>query len=116
MANITVKYLGVTTVMAQSGQKVAASAAGARGGPGNRTPALKAKEVVKVERTPEGVKIIRKIVMVDAETEKFVRELCLPCDEEWYSEIYGDDPDCVCEKYIGTVDEIILPPDVAERL
>jgi hypothetical protein len=36
MANITVKYLGVTTVMAQSGQKVAAPAAGA-GGPGLAT-------------------------------------------------------------------------------
>ena len=82
----------------------------------NQDPALKAnlkaKEVVKVE----GKIIRRKIIMVDAKTEKFVRELCLPCDEEWYREIYGDDPDCVCEKYIGTVDEIILPPDVAERL
>ena len=110
MTDITVKYSGVTKAMAQTGQDMPASAAGgACGGPGNRTPALKAKEVVKVERTPEGVKIIRKIVMVDAETEKFVRELCLPCDEEWYSEVYGDDPDCVCEKYIGTVDEIIIP-------
>ena len=93
-------------------QVAAERAAGAQaGGLATERPALKAKEVVEVERTPEGVKIVRKIVMVDAETERFIRELCLPCDEEWYNEIYGGDPNCVCEKYIGTVDEILLPPD-----
>jgi len=81
-------------------------------------PVLKAKEVVEVERTSEGIKIIRKIVMVDAKTEKFVRNLCLPCDEEWYEELYGDDPNCVCEEDISVIDEITLPPDsdVAEWL
>ena len=81
-------------------------------------PVLKAKEVVEVERTPEGVKIIRKIVIVDAETERVIRGLCLPCDEEWYTEIYGDDPNCVCEEDISVIDEIMLPPDtnVAEWL
>ena len=72
-----------------------------------KRPALKAKEVVEVERAPEGVRIIRKIVVVDAKTEKFVRNLCLPCDEEWYKELCGDD--CVCKKDISIVDEIMLP-------
>ena len=97
-------------------QVAAGEAAGAQaGGLATEHPALKAKEVVKVERTPEGVKIIRKIVMVDAKTEKFVRSLCLPCDE-WYEELYGDGPSCVCEEDISVVDEIMLPPsaDVAE--
>ena len=76
-----------------------------------QVPALKAKEVVEVERTPEGVKMIRKIVMVDAKTEKFVRNLCLPCDEEWYEELYGDDPSCVCEEVTSVIDEIMLPLD-----
>jgi len=40
MTDITVKYSSVTTVMAQTGLNVAAEgAAGACGGPGNRTPA-----------------------------------------------------------------------------
>ena len=96
--------------------QVAARAAGARGGPGNRTPALKVKEVVEVERTSEGIKIIRKVVMVDAETEKFVRILCLPCDDTLYEE-YNNDPNCVCEEDISIIDEITLSPDeVSERL
>jgi hypothetical protein len=33
------------------------------------------------------------------------------CDEEWYAELYGDDPDCVCEENISVIDEITLPPD-----
>ena len=91
-------------------QVAAVGAAGAQaGGLATERPALKAKEVVEVERTPEGVKIIRKIVVVDAKTEKFVRNLCLPCDEEWYKELCGDD--CVCKKDISIVDEIMLPLD-----
>jgi hypothetical protein len=91
---------------------MAPQGAGARGGPGNRTPALKAEEIVEVERTPDGViKLIRRIVMVDAETGRFVRNLCLPCDEEWYEELYGD-ASCVCEKDISVIDEITLQPDV----
>jgi len=74
-------------------------------------PVLRAKEVVKVERTPEGIKIIRKIVVVDAKTGKFMRELCLPCDDPLYEALGYGGPECKCEKYIGTVDEITLPPD-----
>jgi len=43
MANITVKYLGVTTVMAQSGQKVALHGAGASAGAWQQNPAVCAK-------------------------------------------------------------------------
>jgi hypothetical protein len=64
MTDITVKYSGVTRVMAQWGQKVVADAAGARGGPGNRTPVkfteidnvrsymfeMEAKEVLHLDR------------------------------------------------------------------
>jgi len=74
-------------------------------------PVLKAKEVAEVERTAEGIKITRKIAIVDAKTEKFVRNLCLPCDEEWYEGLYGNDPDCICEQDISVIDEITLPPD-----
>ena len=48
MTDITVKYSGVTAVMAQQGLNVAAGAAGARGGPGNRTPAIPFPEVYNV--------------------------------------------------------------------
>jgi hypothetical protein len=91
--------------------QMAPQGAGARGGPGNGTPALKAEEVVDIERTPEGVKLIRKIVLVDAKTGKYVRNLCLPCDEEWHEGLHGNDPNCVCEEDISVIDEITLPPD-----
>jgi hypothetical protein len=65
MTDITVKYSGVTNAMAQWGQEMAAEeAAGASGGPGNRTPArfteidnirsymfdIETKEVIHVDR------------------------------------------------------------------
>jgi len=47
MADITVKYSGVTKAMAKS-QNDVAHGAGARGGPGNRTPAIPFPEVYNV--------------------------------------------------------------------
>jgi len=79
------------------------------GGP--ESPVLKAKEIVEIERTPEGMKLVRKIVVVDAKTERVIRELCLPCDDPLYEELGLGGPDCVCKKYIGTVDEITLTPE-----
>jgi hypothetical protein len=98
--------------MAQNQNSAAAAgAAGASGGARQQNPPafLKAEEVVEIERTPDGVKLIRRVVIVDAETGKFVRNLCLPCDEEWYDELYGD-ASCVCEKDISVIDEITLQP------
>ena len=98
--------------MDNKNSQMPAHAGGALGGARQQNPpVLKAEEVVEVERTPEGVRLIRKIVVVDALTGKFIRELCLPCDEVWYAEIYGDDPNCVCEENISVIDEITLPPE-----
>jgi len=99
--------------MQKNNSQVAAErAAGASaGGLATERPALKAKEIVEVERVPEGVLLRRKIVVVDAKTERVIRELCLPCDDPLHEEFGLGGPDCVCEKYIGTVDEIVLPPD-----
>jgi hypothetical protein len=50
MANITVKYLGVTTVMAQSGQNKAASAAGAVGGAWQQNPPVDSRIIEAIIR------------------------------------------------------------------
>jgi len=50
MANITVKYLGVTTVMAQSGQNKAAGAAGAVGGAWQQNPPVDSRIIEAIIR------------------------------------------------------------------
>jgi hypothetical protein len=77
----------------------------------SRRPAIKYKEIVETEKTPEGVLLRRKIVVVDAKTEKVIRELCLPCDDPLYQALGYGGPDCVCKEPVGTVEVIVLPTD-----
>jgi len=51
MANITVKYLGVTKVMTQSGQNKAAGAAGAQGGAWQQNPPIRTLEELVTGKT-----------------------------------------------------------------